>query len=507
MPKQNNPPSDENSVEIKPGVKVRRGKISEFSQMKRNPNKGTKRGQYMREESVKKFLTGGAMVAGADNVFMKGNHIAENLHEHLGDDAIIIETDGTTPIIHKRTNIKGESSVGYEFAVADNQSAYVGLSWDREIIEAFENSPDVNLDIFFFPDELDLMFDEMENEESTPGGAGAGLDKTAINESRKAHEGGLYKKFLLPPFSVWDARSGAWLERKRAWYELGVDSEKPRDSMEKLVSNHITAGTQDDIRARFLSAGYQGSLSDPVIAEISYKWFCPPGGIICDPFCGGSTWGIVASYLGYKYIGIDLSSAQIENNHRQLETYLAAGGELLGNPPVWLQGDSRLLNIVSAPVTHNWNERLDLFFSCPPYYNLERYSDDPADLSAMRSYEDFLIAYRGVIYEGIDKLKPNRFAVFVVGDVRDKRGYYYNFVNDTIAAFLGAGAMLYNRATLLRPVGSTAIRVGKQFSKNRKLGTHHQDILIFYKGDIDAIRREFPPLIEEQLLVDGRIED
>lgn len=40
--------------------------------------------------------------------------------------------------------------------------------------------------------------------------------------------GALGEKFLLPPFSVLNAREGWWQDRKRAWLELGIKSELGR---------------------------------------------------------------------------------------------------------------------------------------------------------------------------------------------------------------------------------------------------------------------------------------
>ena len=40
------------------------------------------------------------------------------------------------------------------------------------------------------------------------------------------------------------------------------------------------------------------SIFDPVLCELAYRWFCPPGGVVLDPFAGGSVRGIVASKLG-----------------------------------------------------------------------------------------------------------------------------------------------------------------------------------------------------------------
>jgi hypothetical protein len=80
-------------------------------------------------------------------------------------------------------------------------------------------------------------------------------------------------------------------------------------------------------------------------------------------------------------------------------------------------------------------------------------------------------------------LKPDRFACFVVGEVRDKRGHYYDFIGDTVQAFRDAGLAYYNEAILVTQLGSLPIRVGKQFEASRKLGKTHQNVLVFVKGD------------------------
>lgn len=83
----------------------------------------------------------------------------------------------------------------------------------------------------------------------------------------------------------------------------------------------------------------------------------------------------------------------------------------------------------------------------------------------------------------MERLRSDRFACLVVGDVRDRKGIYRNFVAETIAAFLAAGAQLYNEAVLVTAVGSLSIRAGKQFASGRKLGKTHQNVLVFVKGD------------------------
>jgi hypothetical protein len=219
------------------------------------------------------------------------------------------------------------------------------------------------------------------------------------------------------------------------------------------------------------------SIFDPVLCELTYRWFCPPGGSVLDPFAGGSVRGIVAAVLGHPYTGIDLRAEQVAANEAQAARITPEA------PPRWLVGDGRDVAAL-APGPH------DLVFSCPPYADLERYSDDPRDLSTL-DYPAFLAAYRAIIAAAVGLLRPDRFAAFVVGDVRDRRGFYRNFVADTVAAFQDAGARLYNEAVLVTAVGSLPIRVGKQFAGYRKLGKTHQNYLVFFNGDPKAIPAAF----------------
>lgn len=392
---------------------------------------------------------------------------------------------------------------------------------------------------------------------------GMGLLGPIVPKSR----GPLSKRFLVPPFSVLDARAGYWQDRKQAWLSLGIQSELGRGQSQDTYSdwdwikekelhtfgknnphkpsatavsqklapggggggcwlggpktgstgnfkkngkradaatygsggpgtmdekrkqwreeakrkeNRLTwvAGDRDEedldeVSRKILAAQPQSgtSIFDPVLCECIYRWFSPPGGQVLDPFAGGSVRGIVAGLLGRWYLGVDLRAEQVAANRVQRK---AIG---VDPHPRWKVGDSGVV-IPALEV------EADLVFSCPPYADLERYSDDPRDLSTMK-YEDFLTIYRKIIEVSVAKLKPNRFACFVVGDIRDmsRGGIYRNFPGDTIAAFQDASAMLYNEMILLTAVGSLPIRVGRQFAGGRKTGKTHQNVLVFVKGD------------------------
>jgi 1-aminocyclopropane-1-carboxylate deaminase/D-cysteine desulfhydrase-like pyridoxal-dependent ACC family enzyme/DNA modification methylase len=153
-----------------------------------------------------------------------------------------------------------------------------------------------------------------------------------------------------------------------------------------------------------------------------------------------------------------------------------ASGTVVKNEPIWKCGDSLHLEKIAS------NINSDLVFSCPPYADLEVYSNDPNDLSTME-YEKFLEVYREIIKKSYIKLKDDRFACFVVGEVRGKNGAYINFVNETVKAFIDAGFSYYNEMILVTPVGTLPVRAGRQFQVSRKIGKTHQNVLVFVKGD------------------------
>jgi hypothetical protein len=69
-------------------------------------------------------------------------------------------------------------------------------------------------------------------------------------------------------------------------------------------------------------------------------------------------------------------------------------------------------------------------------------------------------------------LKQDRFALWWV--MFATKGFYYNFVLDTIQAFKDAGMEYYNEIILVNVVGSLAVRVRRQFNGGRKVGKMHQ---------------------------------
>jgi hypothetical protein len=163
--------------------------------------------------------------------------------------------------------------------------------------------------------------------------------------------------------------------------------------------------------------------------------------------------------------------------------------------PRWTRGDAREIGALKTlPVV------VDLVFSCPPYYDLEQYSDDPRDLSNAQTYPEFLDGLERAVAASLRRLRPNRFACFVVGEVRDKAtGFCLDLVSDTISLFKRHGARLYNSAVLLTPCNTAPLRARSSF-KLAKLTSCHQNVLIFFNGDNPNVQVRDAGLVPNQAI-------
>jgi len=266
----------------------------------------------------------------------------------------------------------------------------------------------------------------------------------------------LRDRFIEPPFSVLDTKSGNWQRRKKEWKKIGIKSEVGRKSNALGMSKTASLGEKDT------------SIFDPALCEVIYNWFCLKGKDILDPFAGGSVRGVVANYLGYNYTGIDIRQEQIDSNREQALDILEVDKQ-----PNWYVGDSN-------EVLNSITKEFDFIFSCPPYADLEVYSDLDGDISN-KPYNEFMIAYESIIKKSCNLLKSGGYACFVVGEVRNKKGNYIGFVPDTINAFRKCGMFFYNEGILLNAIGTASLRAPRIFGSNQKLVKVHQNVLIFKK--------------------------
>lgn len=422
-------------------MKVQDVSIDKIKPYKNNP-RDNEAGIDAVANSIKQFKWQQPIVVDKDNVIIVG-HTRYLAAKKLGLKEVPVKVaTGLTP-----EQVKA-------YRLADNKTGEL-TDWNLDLLDdELDSIIDINMS--------DFGFDKLED----------------VNVADEKMGESLADDFGVPPFSVIDTRQGEWQKRKKLWLEKGIKSEigrKENLTFAKSINIEGSSGT---------------SVFDPALTEIIYKWFTPhEGAHIYDPFAGGSVRGVVASCLGHNYTGIDLRQEQIDAN------YTNAKECKVPNRIKWYCDDSQN---VDEYVDDNTQ---DLIIACPPYLDLEQYSDSPNDLSNMDD-ESFDQVYQKILGKAVNKLRDNRFAVIVVSDVRSnsQQTGYRDLTGMTKRAMINAGCCLYNEIILLNAVGSAAVRA-RRYMRSRKVARVHQEVLVFYKGDTRKIKDEFPEItgIEDTL--------
>ena len=189
----------------------------------KNANKGTERGRYMVEASLRETGAGRSILLDKDGRIIAGNKTFEAASD-IGLPVRVVETDGTELVAVKRTDLDLDDDTGTarKLAYYDNRAAQVGLDWDAEQMLA-DLGAGLDLSAMFRQDELDALI------------ATIGVPDEAASAPVEQARATLAERFLIPPFSVLDARQGYWQARKSAWIALGIQSELGRG--ENIVPN------------------------------------------------------------------------------------------------------------------------------------------------------------------------------------------------------------------------------------------------------------------------------
>src|SRR5882672_8553149 len=151
--------------------------------------------------------------------------------------------------------------------------------------------------------------------------------------------------------------------------------------------------------------GTHSVFAAPLVEWILLRYAGPPGGRVLDAFAGGPPRAVVASIMGYRYVGYEIRQVQIKENKKLLKE--------LGLEAEYILADGRFL--------HSNIGQFDFALTCPPYYDLEKYSDQPDDLSNLSSYWEFNASMWFTAQSHAAVMKPGSYVCIVVGLFRDKK--------------------------------------------------------------------------------------
>ncbi|TXH46102.1 MAG: hypothetical protein E6Q97_30300 [Desulfurellales bacterium] len=299
--------------------------------------------------------------------------------------------------------------------------------------------------------------------------------------------------------NVWVTTKGDWLRHKREWNErinaageaAGIPNPTfaTRDGCwqgvngySNVVNTRRHVDETGEVVATTKSHNGNASVLDPLACEIIARFFMPSdGGRIYNPFGGGVQMGFVAGGCGYEYLASEIRQNQVDANNAICSQFA---------PRVkWVQADS------SAYVPDG---EFDLIFTCPPYYKVEKYLDydgkPPAgEINSTPTYEEFKELLFSGYRQAIARLKENRFFVVMTGDSRDKTGAYHCHEAETELFMKEQGLSVYNRIVYLE-CEFTRLAHAKRTLNTRKFPKREQKIIVGFKGNINAIPRDFRPI-------------
>ncbi len=121
------------------------------------------------------------------------------------------------------------------YVIADNKLA-LNSGWDEELLKlelSDLNDEGFDLDLTGFTSEEILALDMGEDE-----------DPEDVPAGDAAPKGKLSDRFMIPPFSVLNAREGWWQSRKKAWLAIGIKSELGRGGADHAVGADDIGGPQ-----------------------------------------------------------------------------------------------------------------------------------------------------------------------------------------------------------------------------------------------------------------------
>ncbi len=184
--------------------------------------------------------------------------------------------------------------------------------------------------------------------------------------------------------------------------------------------DHIWTDSLWLIEARERSGGHQLDYHGnfvPQIATQTYLRYTREDDIVLDLFLGSGTAAIEAVRLNRRFVGVELKPELVEYVRGKIPP------DLLNRRVHILQGDStqeETARRVREVLGTMGADRAHLLILHPPYHDIIRFSESPADLSNAPDLEAFLDRFEAVARHGFDLLAPGRFAVLVIGDKYEK---------------------------------------------------------------------------------------
>ena len=142
-------------------------KISELIPDHANANKGTERGRYALEASLRQYGAGRSILLDKNGRIIAGNKTVEVAADVGLEDVLVVQTDGKQIVAVQRTDLDIDSVEGRGLAYADNRVGQLSLEWDAEQVLADLNAG-MDLSALWKQDEMDSLLADIQPPDFQP---------------------------------------------------------------------------------------------------------------------------------------------------------------------------------------------------------------------------------------------------------------------------------------------------------------------------------------------------
>jgi len=214
---------------------------------------------------------------------------------------------------------------------------------------------------------------------------------------------------------------------------------------------------------------------NPNIAKNIISFWSEPQDKILDPFAG-RTRALIAYSMDRAYIGYEISKHVSDYIHErfkelELDTRDNFNVKINNSDCRDIEGD------------YYQKEEFDLIFTCPPYWNLEKYESSPGQLSDIKDYDMFIYALANRLNIAVSALKKGKYMAIVIGDFR-KNKKYYTLHCDLIKAMEKNDSIKLHDVIVMQnmPFNTSAYYFGSK-RKYKFTSKAHEYLLIWKKND------------------------
>lgn len=238
------------------------------------------------------------------------------------------------------------------------------------------------------------------------------------------------------------------------------------DKLSSQYKDSLASNSTDLVRGTYYSE------FNPTLCKNIISYWTEKGDKILDPF-GGRTRALISMFMDRDYIGFEISKTTA--NH--VNNYITKPVPLIP-----FKYKSKIINddVYNIDKNNLKEESFDLIFSCPPYWNIEKYESSIGQLSDINNYAQFLERYKLIFQKLYKYLKYEKYLVLVIGDFRFN-GKYYSFHCDNIKIMEDIGFKLHDIIINQSVTFDVACRRWGGFKHKKITAKCHEYILVFKK--------------------------